>query len=90
MGLLRWLPLALLRFRWLPLLRSRWLPLALPIGLLRWLPLAMLPKNLPHGGNRGREHGVVLKRGTLNKRTPSRGGQAGPAVFRRLGRLQFS
>jgi hypothetical protein len=33
---------------------------------------------------------MVLKCETLKEeRTPSRGGQTGPAVFRRLGRLQF-
>ena len=44
------------------------------------------------GGKRGREHGVVLKRGTLNKQkgAPSRGGQTEPAGFPSPGPSSFS
>ena len=44
---------------------------------------------VPHGGKRGREHGVVLKRGTLKKALHLEEIRRNRRLFRRQGRLQF-
>jgi len=78
------------------LLRFRWLPLALLVALALLLALlAMLNAQIADvvapGGKRGREHGVVLKRGTLTNRKGLHLEEVrrNRRALRRRGRLHF-